>query len=255
MLTSLTLDYGITTISPNATYLPSCFQGLSLLRALSVSSSDLSVVGPIDGINWSAMSSLQSLTLASVALIGNLPSTWPASLTTLRISYMNATSSLSSLTWSNTSLTYLQLSNVSGITIGSSPGNAIPTAIKTLIITLAKGSIYYPLSILPLQSYTQLQSLTLQGFLAGPLTSNFQALPTITKMDLGYNSINGTLDAIDWGTMPKLTYVSINFNSLTAFGSAFNNTPSMQTLYMLNNTNITGTFSPYLLNSATFTRL
>jgi len=217
------------------------------------SSTDTGLAGPIDGVNWGAMTSLQSLVLSSGGLSGALPLTWPASLTSLSIALMNTTSSLSSLNWSNTTtLSTLSLTNMRGITIGQTPGNAIPSTITTLAISYRPSiPILYSLTIFALQQYTHLQSLTLQGFLYGALTSNLESMPNLNFVDFSYNFFNGSLDAINWGSIPQLKYLLLNSNSFTAFGNAFTNTSSLQQLYLTGNAKLNGTLPAFLLDSTT----
>jgi len=98
-------------------------------------------------------------------------------------------------------------------------------------------------------------ALILNSVVAGNLLPNLQGLPLLAKVDLGYNNLNGSIDTINWGSLPQLTYVVLNDNAFTSIGNAFNNTPKMQQLEMASNPNLNGTFPPYLLNMTTFNQM
>jgi len=168
---------------------------------------------------------------------------------------MNTSNSLTSLNWTTTSITTLQLQYIVNLQLGSTPANAIPNNVVTLSITINVNSFTNPMTLFPLGQYQSLQSLTLSGFLTGPLSPALSSLSSLSTLVLNYNNLNGALDTINWGNMTSLTSVVLSSNNFTSFGSAFGNTPTVQQLYVDQNPNLAGTFPAYLLQSLTFNQM
>jgi hypothetical protein len=257
-LTSLTLTNQLNIISPYPQSIPTCLATLANLKVLSLTSApDSAFVGSINGVNYTSMTQLQTLYLYSNAFGGVLPNSMPSSLTSLTFGAINITTSLSSVTWATLPLlTTLQLLDLIALPpLANNMSNAIPVGVTTLGLTIANIGSVYPLSTFSLQRYTALKSLTIINLLTGTLSNTMQNLTNLQTLNFGHNQLSGSLDVIDWGRMGSLVYLLLNDNSFNNFGNAFNNTPSLQQLYIRTNINLTGTFSPYLLNSTAFNQM
>jgi len=239
--------------------LPPCLSNLQALATLILNPSGSytgGLTGAIDGVNWNAMSSLQTLELGGAGLNGNLPLKLPSSLTSLTINLMTVTSSLSSVNWTTTSLTSLQMVSVNNLQFGDTPSNVIPANVTTLtIISNVMTPYVISMSMFQLASFPRLQSLKLQGILTGSLSSDLYTLTSLSLIDLSYNNLGGALDIINWARLTNLAYVIMQRNNFTSFGSAFSNTPRLQQLWISANPNLAGSFPEYLLQSSTFNRL
>jgi hypothetical protein len=256
-LQQLILQFQTSSVSPGPFLIPTCISQLRWLNSLQLKSTDTSLSGPINAVNWTAMTSLQTLSLDSAGLSGALPLTWPSTLTTLTLNNVVTSSSLSDLAWNQTtSLTNIQLNNLYSLQFGTTPGNAIPTGIVTLSIRIGQyGSYYYSLTAISLSRYQQLQSLTLINILSGTLSADLASMPNLSYLDLSSNQLTGSLSVVNWNLMSNLAFVLLNFNNFTTIGSAFSNMPKVQQLYIESNPYLSGTFPPYLLQSSTFNQM
>lgn len=252
------IDIWLTGSMPNP--IPACIISLTHLTSISLQSANGGGwSGPINGVQWQNLTSLQTMFLQGNLLTGAFPVHLPASLQTLLISGINGGStsvlSLSNVAWSsNSALTSLTLDYNSYLGFGLNPNNAIPLGLQYLSIYGTNYPGVGSLKLISWQNYSALKTITISGLLIGPIPSNFGNLPHLTALDLSNNALNGSVGATNWTTMPMLQSVKLDYNQFSTWDNAFVAGPaSLQTISAVQNTfPINGTFPSYLLSSPAF---
>jgi len=258
-LVEVSVELGGTMSNP----IPVCLGTLSKLTSVTLQSYGTGGwSGTINAVQWSKLALLQTLVLNGYMLTGPLPILLPTSLQSLTIIGVTGTTtsplSLSNVLWSyNTALTSLRLYYNVNLAAGPTPGNAIPTGIQTLIIAGTAKPIPNSMSVFPWQLYKSLQILTMNGILQGAIPSSFGNYSQLTALDLSSNSLNGSIDAVNWSSLPVLQSLELSYNQFSSFGNAFASGPASLSYLGLaqSSGSIAGTFSNYLLGSGAFNRL
>jgi len=241
------------------TQLPTCIGSLDNLTWLVLQTEGSEgFSGNISSMGWEKMKRLQTLEITAPSVFGTLPVSIPDSLQTLTITWANITGALSNVQWKNSQLRQLSLTSDSKLTAGSNLDNTFPSTLTLLVLSRLDGGHFgagQPLSIIPFATLPQLQTLALvQLSFAGSIPASMTSLTNLQLLTLQSIGINGSVAAIDWNLLPRLTSAVLPGNMFTRFDNAFTNHP-LQALDIAMNEELNDTISDIFLNQTSLSQI
>jgi len=216
--------------------------------------------GAINTTNWHNLTQLDTLVLSSQAFTGDWPSTLPSSLRTLKIAGCKSTTaspfSLSRLSWARdlVNLQSLTLTSNQNLNAGQSISNAFPTNLQSVVLRSNTG-LSMPFDAYPWNRSSLLISATMGHCLYGSLSNSLNGLGLQT-LDLSNNQLSGSLDSVNWSSLPNLQNLLLGDNMFSAIGIAFQNGgTSLKQLYIDTNPILSGLISDALLANPNFNQI